>query len=323
MKIYMAPALLAFLLMCCQLPTAALSQKEDVTFSNGSVTLAGTLQLPKGRGPFPAVVFLHGSGPSDRHESKQRAGWFLKKGYAVLTYDKRGVGASQGTENDWRYYNFDTLAADAVSALEYLTARSEVNDRMIGLVAASQSGWVVPLVAKKYPSLSFMIIISASVCTVAEDNLFERSRRLKSEGFGLSEIAEVKDMHLIDNQLSRTGENYEQFALLWEQNKDKSWFTRVYLGKQPLAADHPYRLWYRSIMDYEPQKVLAEIDTPILWIYGDADLDRFAPIALSLKNIGVLKASGKPYSIQQYAGADHNLKGAKYKEAMFQWILEL
>ena len=299
------------------------SGKEDVTFKSGNTTLAGTIQIPKGKGPFPAVVFLHGSGPSDRNESKQRANWFLKRGYVTLTYDKRGVGASQGSEADWRYYSFDTLAADGAAALRYLSARPEVNTEKLGLVAASQSGWIAPLVARNFENLNFMIVISASVTTVAEDNLFERGRRLKMEGFSDEDIAEVYEMHMVDNQVSRNGEQFDKFSELWEMHKNKPWFRRVYLGEQPMAVDHAYRQWYRQVMDFDPVQILGLIDIPVLWLYGDAHLDRFGPVAESIRRLEALKESGKTYTIRQYSQADHNLKGADYRDPMFDWLHHL
>jgi hypothetical protein len=50
-------------------PEAVPYREEEVVFSNGGVTLAGTLTLPQGAGPFPAVVLITGSGPENRDES--------------------------------------------------------------------------------------------------------------------------------------------------------------------------------------------------------------------------------------------------------------
>jgi hypothetical protein len=78
---------------------ACAPRQENVRFTSGSVSLAGTLVSPRGRGPFPAIVFIHGSGPDSRENYRGQAVWFARQGFAALIYDKRGVGVSTG---DWR-----------------------------------------------------------------------------------------------------------------------------------------------------------------------------------------------------------------------------
>src|SRR5688572_5878859 len=77
---------------------------EEVSFRNGSIAIAGTLTIPSGSGPFPAVVLLSGSGPQNRDSDvfgfrpfKLIADSFAQRGIAVLRYDDRGVGGSSGT----------------------------------------------------------------------------------------------------------------------------------------------------------------------------------------------------------------------------------
>jgi predicted acyl esterase len=78
-------------------------REEDVSFRSGTTTLAGTISLPAGAGPFPAVVLLSGSGPQNRDSElegfrpfKLIAYHFVKRGIAVLRFDDRGVGGSTG-----------------------------------------------------------------------------------------------------------------------------------------------------------------------------------------------------------------------------------
>ncbi len=295
------------------------AQTQTIQFSNGAITLAGDLMLPKGAGPFPAVVFLHGSGPSTRAESRQRAKWLLKAGFAVLTYDKRGVGASEGDENFHRYYNFDTLASDGLAAIRFLAQHAAIDQTRIGVIAASQSGWVAPLIAKDYPALRFMVLISPSVCTVGEDNLFERNRRLQLEGFSAQDLEEVQAMHHLDIQLSRNGQGMDQYTALWSEYQYRPWFKRVYLSDAPMPVDHSYRLWYKTVVDHDPVNVLKQLDIPILWLFGDAELDRFGPVERSLDTLKKLEADQKAYQIHQYPGADHNLNKSDYKEDLLKW----
>src|SRR5262245_30636521 len=99
--------------------------QEDIDFSSAGTVLSGTLILPKGTGPFRAVVFIHGSGPEERSNSRSRAKEFAKNGIAAFIYDKRGVGKSEGNKNFNQYYSFDTLAMDANAAVDMLTKRQD------------------------------------------------------------------------------------------------------------------------------------------------------------------------------------------------------
>ena len=62
---------IAMLMLCVSIIASAKTVFSDQTVSipNGDVTLSGTLSLPSGQGPFPAVILLSGSGPQDRDEA--------------------------------------------------------------------------------------------------------------------------------------------------------------------------------------------------------------------------------------------------------------
>lgn len=116
---------------------------RDVKFFNGAGTLAGSLGVPEGSGrAFPGVVLVGGSGSSDRDNDRYFPPirqHFLNAGFAVLSYDKRGVGESSG---DWREATMDDLAADASAALNFLRAQPEVQADAVGLFGHSEGGWV-------------------------------------------------------------------------------------------------------------------------------------------------------------------------------------
>lgn len=136
---------------------------EDVTFANGATHLAGTLMTPLTAGPHAALVLAHGSGPQDRNGTLPFARFLVRHGLAILTFDKRGVGASQG---DWRKASFEILAAVA-----FLRSRPNVDAKRIGLFGVSQGGWVGPLAASRSRDVALVVSVSGPGVTPGEQML--------------------------------------------------------------------------------------------------------------------------------------------------------
>ena len=90
-----------------------IEKHEDVRFSSGDVQLTGTLITPATGRPHPAVILVHGSGAENREYMLPWARFLIRRGMAVLGYDKRGVGGSTG---NWNTASFDDLAGDVVAA---------------------------------------------------------------------------------------------------------------------------------------------------------------------------------------------------------------
>ncbi|AMR27589.1 hypothetical protein A0257_11105 [Hymenobacter psoromatis] len=123
-------------------------RSQELTFPNktGGFDLAGTLTLPAGKGPFPAVVLVTGSGPEDRDETLfghkpflVLADYLTRRGFAVLRYDDRGVGQSKGTYKGATTTDFTT---DALAALAYLRTRPDIRPRQVALMGHSEGGLI-------------------------------------------------------------------------------------------------------------------------------------------------------------------------------------
>jgi uncharacterized protein len=140
----------------------------------GSPALGGTLTLPPGTGPFPAAAVVHGSGPSKREEGQYMTSVLVRRGIAVLGYDKRGNGQSTGTYPGEQAspQTIDILARDAQAAAGFLATQPEIDARHVGLVGGSQAGWIIPLAASRAPQVSWAFIESGPVVTVGEADLF-------------------------------------------------------------------------------------------------------------------------------------------------------
>lgn len=148
---------------------------EEVTFSRGADTIHGSLLLPAGAGPHPAVVMVEGSGPASYRTHWHQAGFsfwrelselFLRQGVAVLLFDKPGINRSTG---DWRKESFQDRAENVLAAVRFLLNRPEIDPTQVGLLGHSQGGYVVPIAAGRGRDLiAFSILMAGPAVPVKE-----------------------------------------------------------------------------------------------------------------------------------------------------------
>jgi dipeptidyl aminopeptidase/acylaminoacyl peptidase len=143
---------------------------------NDGAHLAFTLDLPAGRPPFPAIVMAHGSGRVTRDQLTWASRRLTALGFAVLRFDKRGVGESTGTfvfvgTTDSPTV-FPQLASDVAAGVRFLRTRPEIDAQRIGLFGASQAGWILPLAARQLGGVAFMVLWSGPVCSVGQEMFY-------------------------------------------------------------------------------------------------------------------------------------------------------
>ena len=145
-------------------PRVVLDHREAlVRFSCGGDRLAGTAYLPLAAGAHPAVVWVHGSGAQRRLWYGPLVESFLRDGIAFFSYDKRGVGESEGSCCPDEHGHFNLVTADAVGAVAALRASAFVDRAQVGFVGASAAGWIVPRAAEESGGVAFVAIASAGV----------------------------------------------------------------------------------------------------------------------------------------------------------------
>jgi dienelactone hydrolase len=157
-------------------PTELGTVVDDLDFSSGEISLQGRLDLPEGEGPFPAIVWVHGSGRSTRSEAQRLTGLLNQAGFAVFRYDKRGVGASGG-----RYQNISAgnsieqlalLAQDAAAAAAYASTLPQVAGQPIGFFGSSQAGWIIPQAVNLSEVVDFAAILVGPAVSVGMENRY-------------------------------------------------------------------------------------------------------------------------------------------------------
>lgn len=147
---------------------------KEIVFESEGVKLAGSIYDPEDAQA--AVVLVHGSDPVPR--MTQLAELLAKNGLLVLTYDKRGVGESGGVyvgpqvgTNNISVDNLTLLAKDASAAINVIHQHGK--DLPIGLVGASQAGWIIPITAVRNPLVEFMVLFSSPTITTLEQLRFQ------------------------------------------------------------------------------------------------------------------------------------------------------
>jgi uncharacterized protein len=151
-------------------------REVSVRFTCVHAKLAGTLYLPRGAGRHPAGVWVAGSGPTPRLGFPKGAlPALVRSGVAMLSWDKRGVGGSTGECCPGDDGHFNLLAADVDGALNALRDRRDVDRRRIGIVGASQAGWIAPLAAARFGHpLAFTALVDAPAVSHGEEKLYSR-----------------------------------------------------------------------------------------------------------------------------------------------------
>jgi len=253
--------------------------ERDVRFDNpaGHNQLAGTLNVPNGKGPFPAVVLVSGTGHNTRDEDVWSHKIFLvladalsRKGIAVLRYDKRGVGGSTG---DYDAATTVDFASDAEAAVTWLKAQPEIDPHHVGVLGHSEGGIIAPAVAAEDESVAFVVMIAGP--TIRGDKLFVLQSAMTAKTYGAPDdyIAKRKlfDQALYDAIISAPSDAValdRAKAIVAKGVADKVIDSNE-AGTLPQDDARP---WERYFLAYDPAPTLAKLKIPVLALNGSLDV---------------------------------------------------
>lgn len=314
-------------------------REEQIVFQNGGVSLSGTLFLPSGPGPHPAVVGVHGSGAVDRSGFGAIPAQLAIEGTAFFAFDKRGAGKSTGS---WRDATFETLAGDVRAAITVLAARSDIDRRRIGMWGASQAGFIAPMIAAGSTDVAFIVLVGPSGLTAALQETYDDEISLRLAGFSEAIVKRASELQGAINNYYRTGEQREKVEKAINAARAEPWFAATDLGTGLAALERlPPReaigeTWWRKIMDYDPTEHWRLVRAPTLALYGECDDS--SPAKESARRIGdaLEKAGNRDYTIKLFPMANHGLwivrecfvtdypqvpgYEAQYLSVMFTWL---
>jgi pimeloyl-ACP methyl ester carboxylesterase len=300
-------------------------REEEVTFTNGDVTLAGTLTVPQTGGPFPAVVLLTGSGAQNRDEEilgfklfRVIADHLTQQGIAVLRYDDRGVGGSTGSLAQSTTEDF---ARDAQAALALLGGRADIDAARTGLLGHSDGAAAAALAAGQPDGPAFLIMLAGPGVTgerVTRQQVTDAARLM---GATDEQLARILAAHQKATALSMQGAPTEELAAAVRElmraqlegrpaaqvaaigNLDA--FINPRIGVQVANMRSP---WWRFFLSFDPATALARVRCPTLVIFGGKDTQ--VPPALNRTPVEAALKGNPRVKVVEYPSANHLFQDA-------------
>ncbi len=267
-------------------------QEEEVMFENekAGVKLSGTLTYPSSGSAFSAVVLISGSGAQNRNSSvfghdifRVIADYLTRNGIAVLRYDDRGAGQSEGIYEDAFLQDF---AEDAMSGVAYLKSRKEIDPNRVGVVGHSEGGAITFMLGGQHPELSF--IISLAGPAIDGNTLMVLQRAAIGKASGVSEQAIAKNEKLLEAMnalilkygVDSVRRNAKRYLSELPETGNLNSTQREYLASQLIWIASPEM---QSLKQYDPTEDLRKIVCPTFALYGEKDLQ--VPAAVNAETI--------------------------------------
>lgn len=301
-------------------------RSESVTYDNvaGGVKLAGTLTMPNGTGPFPAVVLITGSGAQDRDETIFAhkpflviADYLTRRGIAVLRVDDRGVGGSTDKGPD---ETLDDHVGDVLAGVAFLKGRREIDPARIGLAGHSEGGIIAPLAAVRSPEVAFIVLMAGtglpgveilkaqarliSKVEGANDAELERSAKIQQRLVDI--LIEEKDVEKARTRIAKAAQ-----AIMAGMTEAEKKDLRESGGDLAALAEPFNSAWFRSFVTYDPRPTLTKVRCPVLAINGEKDLQ--VPAKENLNEIRkALEAGGnRDVKVVVFPGVNHLFQPCK------------
>jgi dienelactone hydrolase len=241
--------------------------EKQMVIGEGEFALPGVLTVPKGEGPFPAVVLVHGSGSNDRDEKaysykpfRDIAVGLANEGIAVLRYDKRTRVHPLKSSLTPGFSIQEETVEDANLAVERLLAEKEIDHNQIFVLGHSQGGFALPLILEndKQDNIKGAIGVAGPAGKFQDLLLWQMEEAVKR----------AEKMNAPAEQLQAVKANLalyqEQFAILNNPAYSKDNIPASF------KLQNPY--WWFDIRDYEPTELAEKQDVPMLLLQGGKDI---------------------------------------------------
>lgn len=294
--------------------------EQEVSYKNAkeNVTLTGTLTVPRGEGPFPAVILITGSGGQDRNETVFGHRPFLvladhltRKGIAVLRVDDRGIGGSGPASPGDTSENY---AADVLAGVDFLKTGKKIDPKRIGLVGHSEGGMIAPMAAARSRDIRYIVLL-AGLGQTGADVVYAQTHLLNDTAgahpFLTAEtIKALKSAVSIlksepDNKLARQQiENALTERIGRMSEAEKKIFAPA---ASSIRAQIPMYLsaWFRYFVRFDPRPTLKKVKIPVLALNGENDLQVPFRQNLDLIAAGLKEAKNRDVTIRSFPQLNH------------------
>lgn len=306
-------------------------REEEVSYQSQGLTLAGTLTLPEGEGPFAAALLITGSGPQDRNEEILGHKPFLviaddltRAGMAVLRVDDRGVGGSEGVDAQ---ASFDDLVEDALAGVAFLAAHPEIDSGRIGLIGHSQGGYVAPGVVAASDQVAFVVMIAGPAVhgydvlvlqneliitdAMRQDPSVDQALIDETVAGQIAFLTEMRDL-LGSGDFDGAAEAVRRQIMQAYDGAPEDQRPSVDVIEQLIALQVEANVTrsMASFMNFDPQPYLLELRVPVLAIYGGADVQVDAVQSEEPLRDLLRQAGNRDFSVVTFAGLNHLMQPA-------------
>ena len=304
---------------------------EEIKYRNepAGIALAGTLTLPEGRGPFPAVILISGSGAQDRDETIFQHKPFLvladmltRRGVAVLRVDDRGVGGSSGSTATATSEEF---AGDVEAGINLLKSRPEIDGQKIGLMGHSEGGLIAPIVAARSRDVAFIVLLAGTGLPGDEIMMMQAKLIGKVMGGNDKDLDKENEARKRLFEIIKTEKDPKKASVAAREELKKllgdlSPGQKKEMGDVDALAETQLKMleskWFRFFLSFDPRPTLEKVRCPVLALNGEKDLQ--VPPRENLEEIAkaIKKGGNTQVTTVQLPGLNHLFQTCKTGSVM-------
>lgn len=299
-------------------------KSEEIIYNGNGLQYGGTITIPQGNGPFPAILLITGSGQQDRDETifdhkpfAVLADVLTRDGFVVLRVDDRGKGNSTG---DFVNSTTADFAKDVNTSVDYLKSRHEVNDKKIGLLGHSEGGMIAPMVATQRNDINFIILMAAPGVKIIDLITEQNAAVQKTTGIDARTADNFKPYYrtILETALStpdtvqlqqKTVQSLNEFAANTDTTALQA--LQIYYPQDKLryaqeinqAVTNP---WFKYFIQFDPQSYLTKLrKVKVLALNGSKDIQVISQQNLPAVRNSLIEGRTKRFDTKEMPGLNH------------------